>query len=161
MEYDAFAVPTKHLAWFGQILARTAAGAQLAFAGAGREVAQYLTAKQGRRHYEQRTFAGSSSVHDASHRFGSTTFVGTDHVFRLGGVRVEAFSEMAEELYDLLADGEVEQYRRRTYALRNDWPSETTAPCWGPASFREDGTVMALRVLPEFPTRVTADALKL
>ncbi|MEU7488130.1 hypothetical protein [Streptomyces sp. NPDC042319] len=156
--HDAFAVPTKNLAWFGQVLARTAAGAQLAFAGAGREVAQYLTDKQGRRYYQQHTFAGSSSVHDASHEFGSTRFVGTDHVFRLGGVRVEAFSGMSEELYDLLADGEVEQYRCRAYALRNDWPSDTTALCWGPVSFRQDGTVMALRVLPDSSTGVTADA---
>ncbi|MBV9022315.1 MAG: hypothetical protein JO362_00570 [Streptomycetaceae bacterium] len=152
--HDAFFVPRKHLTWFGQVLARTGAAGQLAFAGAGRDIAQYLTPKQGRKHYEQRTFAGSSSVHDASHKFGPAVFVGTDQVFRLGGIRVEAFSGMAAELYELLVKGEVEQYRRRAYELRATWPSSVTVPEWGPVSFRDDGTVMALRILLGADTEV-------
>lgn len=146
--HDAFFVPPKNLAWFGQVLARTGAASHLAFAGAGREIAQYLTLKQGRKHYEQRTFAGASSVHDASHKIGSTIFVGTDQVFRLGGKRVEAFSGIASELYELLVRGQVEEYRRQAYKLRDTWPRKTTAPEWGPASFSDDGTVLTLRVLP-------------
>ena len=145
---DAFFVPPQELNWFGQVLARTAAAGHLAFAGAGQDVAQYLTPKQGRKYYEQRTFAGVDSVHDASHVIGSTRFVGTDQVFRLKGKRVEAFSGMAEELYELLRKGQVEEYRRQAYKLRDTWPTATTAPGWGPASFRDDGTVMMLRVLP-------------
>ncbi|MGW1755063.1 hypothetical protein [Streptomyces mirabilis] len=75
--------------------------------------------------------------------------VGTDQVFRLNRVRVEAFSGIAEELYELLVKGEVETYRNRTYDLRDTCPTSTTAPLWGPVSFGDDGTVMALRVLPK------------
>ncbi|MBO8192032.1 hypothetical protein ITI46_10180 [Streptomyces oryzae] len=146
--HDGFLIPRKDRAWFGQVLARTGAAGQLAFAGAGTEIAQYLTSDQGRKQYEQRTFAGSSSVRDTDHRFGTTHFFGTDQVFRLNGIRVEAFSGLAEDLYQLLIGGKVEAYRRRAYDLRPTLPSDATAPGWGPVSFGEDGTVMALRVLP-------------
>ncbi|MFI7007543.1 hypothetical protein [Streptomyces sp. NPDC050145] len=144
---DGFLIPRKDVGWYGQLLARTGAAGQLAFAGAGPEIAQYLTDRQGHKHYKLRTFAGSSSVRDARHKIGSTWFVGTDQVFRLNQTRVEAFSGMAEELYGLLVEGEVEAYRRRVYDLRGSLPSGTTAPDWGPASFGRDGTAMALRIL--------------
>ncbi|WP_345013977.1 hypothetical protein [Streptomyces shaanxiensis] len=69
---DGFVVPRKELGWYGQLLARTGAAGQLAFAGAGTEIAQYLTEKQGNKHYKQQTFAGSSSVRDARHTAPST-----------------------------------------------------------------------------------------
>lgn len=146
---DGFFIPRKDLDWYGRLLTRTGAAGQLAFAGAGKEVAQYLTDKQGHKHYAQRTFAGSSSVRDACHEIGTTRFVGTDQVFRLNGTRVEAFSGMDEELYELLIEGKVEAYRRRTYEKRDAYPTGTTAPKWGPVSFGDDGTVIALRILPK------------
>ncbi|MGA5358080.1 hypothetical protein [Streptomyces purpurascens] len=145
---DGFLVPRKELGWYGQLLARTGAAGQLAFAGAGTEIAQYLTDKQGHKHYKQRTFAGSSSVRDARHKIGPTVYVGTDQVFRLNRIRVEAFSGISEELYELLIKGQVEEYRNRVYELRDTYPTSTTAALWGPVSFGNDGTVMALRVLP-------------
>ncbi|MFF5969812.1 hypothetical protein ACFY64_40250 [Streptomyces collinus] len=145
---DGFLVPRKELGWYGQLLARTGAAGQLAFAGAGTEIAQYLTDKQGHKHYKQRTFAGSSSVRDARHKIGPTVYVGTDQVFRLNRIRVEAFSGVSEELYELLIKGKVEEYRNRKYDLRDTYPTSTTAPLWGPVFFGNDGTVMALRVLP-------------
>ncbi|KAB8163890.1 hypothetical protein FH609_018735 [Streptomyces sp. 3MP-14] len=146
--HDGFFVPEADLAWFGRVLARSGAASQLAFAGAGVEIAPYLTEKQGFKHYRERTFAGASSVRDAEHQLGQHRYVGTDQVFRLGGRRVEAFSGMAKELYAPLARGEVEEYRRRAYELRDSWPRTTTVEGWGPASFGTDGTVMALRLLP-------------
>ncbi|MFE4411948.1 hypothetical protein [Streptomyces sp. NPDC056821] len=146
---DGFLIPRKNLGWYGQLLARTGAAGQLAFAGAGTEIAQYLTDKQGHKHYKQQTFAGSSSVRDARHKIGPTVYVGTDQVFRLNRVRVEAFSGIAEELYELLVKGQVEEYRNRAYDLRDTYPTSAVAPLWGPVSFGDDGTVMALRVLPE------------
>jgi hypothetical protein len=110
--------------------------------------AQYLTDKQGHKHYEQQTFTGSSGVRDARHKIGSTVYVGTDQVFRLNRIRVEAFSGIAEKMYELLVKGRVEDYRNLAYELRDTYPTRTTAP-WGPVSFRDDGTVMALRVLPK------------
>ncbi|MEV6946748.1 hypothetical protein AB0N07_33220 [Streptomyces sp. NPDC051172] len=146
---DGFLIPRKEVGWFGRLLARTGAAGQLAFAGAGTEVAQYLTDSQGHKHYKQQTFAGSASVRDARHEIGSAWFVGTDQVFRLNHVRVEAFSGMPEELYELLVKGKVEAYRHRAYDLRDTLPTGTTASKWGPVSFGADGTVMALRILPK------------
>ncbi|MFF7198595.1 hypothetical protein ACFZAM_33420 [Streptomyces sp. NPDC008079] len=146
---DGFLIPYKDLGWYGQLLARTGAASQLALAGAGTEIAQYLTNNQGHKHYKQQTFAGSSSVRDARHKIGPTVFVGTDQVFRVNGVRVEAFSGIAEGLYERLARAQVEDYRNLAYDLRNTHPISTTVPSWGPVSFGKDGTVMALRVLPK------------
>ncbi|MDQ0711382.1 hypothetical protein QFZ55_000834 [Streptomyces luteogriseus] len=39
--------------------------------------------------------------------------------------------------------------RNRAYELRDTYPTSTTAPQWGPVTFGNDGTVMALRVLPK------------
>lgn len=50
------------------------------------------------------TFAATSSVDDADIEVDDTGFVGTDHVFRMGSARIEAFSGMAEDLYGLLKD---------------------------------------------------------
>ncbi|MFG3043562.1 hypothetical protein ACGFZR_01365 [Streptomyces sp. NPDC048241] len=146
---DGFLIPRKDLGWYSQLLARTGAAGQLAFAGAGTEIAQYLTDNQGHKHYRQQTFAGSSSVRDARHKIGPTVYVGTDQVFRLNRVRVEAFSGIVEELYELLIKGQVEEYRNRAYDLRDTYPTSTTAPLWGPVSFSDDGTVISLRVLPK------------
>ncbi|MFD7985471.1 hypothetical protein ACFV4M_19150 [Kitasatospora indigofera] len=145
---DGFQVTEEQAAWFAHILARTGAAGLAAFAGGGKATAQYLTKRQGRRFYDVPTFAGSSSVHDADITVGGTKFVGTDHVFRLNTVRVVAFSGIAEPLYPLLAEGQVEEYRRKAYAMRSHWQKLGPIADWdGPISFREDGTVMALRLL--------------
>ncbi|MQS14789.1 hypothetical protein F7Q99_21620 [Streptomyces kaniharaensis] len=149
--HNAFLIPVKELSWFAQVLAATGAAGQLAWTGAGREISRYLTAVQGRHRYQERTFAGAASVRDAHHTFNGERFVGTDQVFRLDGQRVEAFSGMAAPLYELLEMGKVEEYRRLAYERRDVWPTGTTAPGWGPTSFRDDGTVMALRILPKEP----------
>ncbi|MEY9956620.1 hypothetical protein [Streptacidiphilus sp. MAP5-52] len=149
--HNAFLVPGQDLGWFAQVLAATGAAGQLAWAGAGREISRYLTEVQGRKRYQENTFAGAASVRDARHTIGGELFVGTDQVFRLDGQRVEAFSGIAEHLYKLLEAGKVEEYRRRTYESRDSWPVGTTATGWGPTSFREDSTVMALRIVPNPP----------
>lgn len=146
--HNAFLVPGNELGWFAQVLAATGAAGQLAWAGAGREISRYLTAVQGRDRYLARTFAGAASVRDAHHRIGGELFVGTDQVFRLDGQRVEAFSGIASSLYTLLEAGRVEEYRRLAYEQRGVWGTGTTAHGWGPVSFRDDGTLMALRILP-------------
>ncbi len=48
------------------------------------------------------------------------TFVGTDHVFRLNGTRVEAFSGLARSLFRHLRDGGSGTGERRTpYVARS------------------------------------------
>ncbi|MBT2396450.1 hypothetical protein [Streptomyces sp. ISL-100] len=147
---DGFQVPEKDLGWFGQLLARTGAAGLTAFSGGGPTTARYLTAHQGQAHYAAPTFAATSSYHDADIDIGDTKFVGTDHVFRMETVRIEAFSGMDSRLYELIADGRLEEYRQAAYELRPKWHNTREAgKKWnGPISFHDDGTVMALSILP-------------
>ncbi|MFD9794018.1 hypothetical protein ACFWXK_24065 [Streptomyces sp. NPDC059070] len=146
---DGFQVGENDLVWFGQLLARTGAAGLTAFAGGGKKTAQYLTKHQGREHYDVPTFAATSSSHDAEITVGGRKLVGTDHVFRMETVRIEAFSGMDADLYGLISEGRVEEYRRAAYELRSALPSPEEARKWnGPISFHEDGTVMALSILP-------------
>ncbi|MEV0090078.1 hypothetical protein [Streptomyces sp. NPDC050738] len=143
-----FQVSTDLFGWFSQVLARTEAAALTAFTGGGRPTAQYLTKEQGKRHFDLPMYAGADSVKDAEYTIHGTNFVGTDHVFRLNKTRVEAFSGLAEPLFNHLEHGDVASYRQEVYRERADWPTSTTAPKWGPVSIRPDGSVMAMRILP-------------
>lgn len=146
---DGFQVPENDLVWFGQLLARTATAGLTAFAGGGPTTARYLTARQGQKHYAAPTFAATSSFHDADIEVGDTKFVGTDHVFRMETVRIEAFSGMVPELYELIRYGRVEEYRQSAYELRSKMNTTDATGKWnGPISFHGDGTVMALSILP-------------
>lgn len=145
-----FHVTSKRSAWFGQVLARTAAAGLTAFAGNGDATGQYLTERQGRKHFTGFAHAATGSVQDADNVLLGIPFVGTDHVFRLNGVRVEAFSGVATALFDRLARGRVEQYRREIYSNRHDWPNASWDSSWdGPVSVHPDGTVLAMRRLPQ------------
>ncbi|KIX79872.1 hypothetical protein SF12_01610 [Streptomyces sp. MBRL 601] len=146
--HNAFLIPEAEHSWFGRVIARAHAAGQLSLSGGGGAVGQYLTDEQGRKHFSEKAFAGAASVHDAKARFAKERYVGTDQVFRIDGTRVEAFSGMAEELYELLADGKVEEYRRRAYERREEWPEPGDVDNWGASSFRPDGTALAIRVVP-------------
>ncbi|WP_236578657.1 hypothetical protein [Streptomyces tendae] len=137
------------LAWFGQLLARTAAAGLTAFSGGRRYTAGYLTARQGREHYDVPAFAATSSIDDADIEAGDTKFVGTDNVFRMGTARIEAFSGTDSGLYELIKDGRVEEYRQAAYELhpKRHAPREAGARK-DPISFQDDGTVMTLSILP-------------
>lgn len=144
-----FHVTPERYEWFGRVLARTNAAGLTSFAGDGEATAQYLTKRQGKQHFEGFAHAGAGSVQDVDHILCGIKFAGTDHVFRLNGVRVEAFSGVAEDLLRLLAKGQVKQYRREIYAGRYSWPDPSENNSWdGPVSIRPDGTVFAMRLLP-------------
>lgn len=146
---DGFQVAEGDLGWFGHLLARTGAANLTALAGGGPQIAQYLTPRQGRQHYDVPTFAATSSVDDADIQVGGTKFVGTDHVFRMGSVRIEAFAGMAEHLYQLIEKSRVEEYRQAAFQSRSTPHNTQGTGRWnGPISFHDDGTVMALSVLP-------------
>lgn len=76
----------------------------------------------------------------------SIDFVGTDHIYRLNGPRVEAFSGLKQSLYMHLHHGRVNEYRRQVHALRGQWPDHSTSGRGNVVSIRADGTVMAIRV---------------
>ncbi|WP_405984783.1 hypothetical protein [Streptomyces sp. NBC_00872] len=146
---DGFQVGEDDLAWFGQLLARTAAAGLTAFAGGGRHAVRYLTDRQGRAHYDVPAFAATSSIDDADLEVADTRFVGTDNVFRMGAARIEAFSGMESGLYKMIKDGSVEEYRQAAYELRSKRRDPLEARKWNdPISFQGDGTVMALSILP-------------
>ncbi len=144
-----FHVTPKRYEWFGQVLARTAAAGLTAFAGNGGATSQYLTERQGRKHFTGFVHAATGSVQDAQNVLLGIPFVGTDHIFRLNGVRMEAFSGVTTALFDLLDHGRVEQYRREIYSHRYAWPRDSWDSSWGgPVSVHLDGTVLAMRRLP-------------
>ncbi|MET7881811.1 hypothetical protein [Streptomyces avermitilis] len=144
-----FHVKPEHYGWFRRVLARTTAAGLTAFAGDGAATLQYLTKRQGQRHFAGFAHAAAGSVQDAQGEFLGIPCVGTDHVFRLNRTRVEAFSGVAEDLFRHLEAGRVEQYRNEVYARRATWPRETwDHEWWGPVSVHPDGSVLAMRVLP-------------
>ncbi|MEU9047719.1 MULTISPECIES: hypothetical protein [unclassified Kitasatospora] len=61
-----------------------------------------------------------------------------------------AFSGVAEDLFEHLAGRRLTHYRHETHARRSSWPTTTWDDGWdGPVSTHPDGSVLALRVLPE------------
>lgn len=149
-----FHVTAQYQEWFRRILARTAAAGLTAFAGDDQATVPYLTKMQGRSHFTEFTHAATGSVQDAKADLFGIHFVGTDHVFRLNGTRVEAFSGVAEELFQHLEQGRLERYRSEVYRRRNTWPAgQPSESEWdGPVSLRDDGTVLAIRLFAEGDT---------
>ncbi|MDF9814146.1 hypothetical protein [Streptomyces sp. SPB162] len=144
-----FHVQPEHFPWFRQVLARTGAAGLTAFAGDSAATAQYLTKRQGQRHFTGFTHAATDSTQDANQTLLDIPCVGTDHVFRLNRTRVEAFSGMDKHLFRHLAAGRVEQYRTEVHDLRKTWPLLAWDSEWnGPVSVHHDGSVLAIRVLP-------------
>lgn len=144
-----FHVTPERYEWFHHVLARTAAAGLTSFAGDGEATVQYLTTRQGSRHFTGFAHAATGSVQDARQTLLGIRFVGTDHVFRLNRTRVEAFSGVAEDLFRHLEEGQVEQYRQEVYARRDTWPADAWDGRWrGPVSIHPDGSVLAMRVLP-------------
>lgn len=143
-----FHVQHNHYSWFRQVLARTAAAGLGAFAGDGDTAAKYLTKRQGRERFIGFAHAAAGSVRDADHVLMGNQFVGTDHVFRLNRVRVEAFSGVIEDFFNHLEKGHVEQYRAEAHARRVSLPAAGWDERWGgPVSVRQDGSVLAMRLL--------------
>jgi hypothetical protein len=144
-----FHVKPERYQWFRHVLARTAAAGLTAFAGDGEATVPYLTTRQGQRHFTGFAHAAMGSVQDTAHTLLGVPFVGTDHVFRLNWTRVEAFSGVEADLFDHLANGRVEQYRSEVHARRSTWPLDTWDSTWeGPVSVHQDGSVLAMRLLP-------------
>ncbi|MFE9801387.1 hypothetical protein ACFYP6_21405 [Streptomyces goshikiensis] len=143
-----FHVQPEHYPWFRRVLARTAAAGLTAFAGDGTATAQYLTKRQGQRHFTGLIHAATDSVQDAYVQLHGIDFVGTDHVFRLNRTRVEAFSGVAKDLFHHLENGQLERYRTAVHAQRKSWPLLGWDSKWdGPVSIHQDGSVLAMRVL--------------
>lgn len=141
-----FQVLPDSFAWFSIVLARTEAATLTAFTGGGKPTAPYLTKEQGKRHFEHEIQANRHKLRDEEHRIHNIDFVGTDHIFRLNGNRVETFSGLEKSLYLHLKQGYVNEYRREVHALRGQWPTHSASEEWESVSIRADGSVMAIRL---------------
>ncbi|WP_197048971.1 hypothetical protein [Streptomyces violaceusniger] len=150
-------VKPDQFAWFQQTFAHTDAAGLMAFAGAGRATARLLTKRQGREFFEAFEHPAAGSVQDITCTLLGDEFAGTDHVFRLNGDHVEAFSGVQTDLFRHLARGtragddkteraQVSAWRSTLRERRKAWPRTDWDDEWGgPVSIREDGTVLALR----------------
>lgn len=103
--------------------------------------------------------AAAGSVQDVEHKLLGDKFAGTDHVFRLNGLRVEAFSGVETELFRYLAKpgangtsekahADITELRSKIHARRNSRPRTAWDTEWGgPVSIHQDGTALAIRVV--------------
>lgn len=143
-----FHVLPQHAGWFRTVLARTDVAGLVAFTGDSGATAPYLTKHQGREYYTRQSHAAISSVRNIEHTLLGIPCVGTEHVFRLNGERVEAFSGLAEDLFKILTQGRVDKYRREVDARYDRHPYAWWDRSWeGAVSVRPDGSVLAIRRL--------------
>ncbi|MGY5131697.1 hypothetical protein ACWGJW_04690 [Streptomyces nigrescens] len=142
-------VTPKYYTWFQETLGHTGAAGLMAFTGSSKATARYLTDRQGYKRFDGFEHAASGSVQDISHELLGDTYAGTDHVFRLNGPRVEAFSGVEARLFNLVSQGRVEEYRASVHAARRTRPRLAWDKKWGgPVSVHADGSVFAIRLLP-------------
>ncbi|MFB7324703.1 hypothetical protein [Streptomyces sp. NPDC056190] len=142
-------VTPEYYTWFQETLGHTAAAGLMAFTGSGKATARHLTERQGYKRFQGFEHAASGSVQDISHELLGDTYAGTDHVFRLNGPRVEAFSGVDAKLFRLISEGGVEEYRAIVHTTRHTRPRLAWDKKWGgPVSIHPDGSVLAIRLLP-------------
>ncbi len=155
-EYGArpgFYVPPERSEWFSRVLARTSAASLLAFVGDRRSARSLLTPRQQARVGSDYTLPGTDALFDAEIQLGGLTFVGTDHVFRFGSQRMEAFSGILVGLRRRLVAQDLESYQRalpkvvEQWSLRRseaeqDWGGQQR---FGVVAMDNDGALLGLR----------------
>ena len=145
---SGFHVPPQEAAWFQKVVARTDAAGLAAFTGDNKVTADHLTRRQGKKGYEKGGHSAISTSRDEKHFFFGRRFVGTDHVFRVRGVRVEVFSGVEADLFALLEKGDVNGYRQKLDSIVGSEPRACWSDQWnGALSVRPDGSVLAIRRL--------------
>ncbi|MEU9953424.1 hypothetical protein [Streptomyces sp. NPDC047939] len=136
-------VQAKDYAWFQESLAHTTAAGLMAFTGSGHATTRHLTDRQDRKRFTGLEHAASMSIQDAAHTLFGNEYVGTDHVFRLNGLR------RGRGGLPSARPGDVEEYRALVHASRHVRLRLTFDQGWGgPVSVHADGSVLALRLLP-------------
>ncbi|MFF0623805.1 hypothetical protein [Streptomyces sp. NPDC004296] len=154
-------VGPEHYEWFQRALAHVGAAGLTAFAGDGESTAALLNTRQGSEFFQDFTHASAGSVQDAGYKLLGENFEGTDHVFRLNGARVQAFSGVAKGILDALVTraksekperhADVSTYRQRVH----EWKAKRHGTFWdqkwgGVVSISRDGTALAMRQVPPF-----------
>ncbi len=147
--------------WFQRALARVGAAGLMAFAGDGESTAALLNTRQGSDYFQGFAHASAGSVQDARYKLLGEQFEGTDHVFRLNGERVQAFSGVAKDILDILVTrngsetpdqrADVAAHRQRVH----EWKAVRHGTFWdrkwgGLVSISRDGTALAMRQIAPF-----------
>lgn len=144
--------------WFQRSLARVGAAGLTAFAGDGESTAALLNTRQGRDFFQGFATAASGSMQDARYKLMGESFEGTDHVFRINGERVQAFSGIAKDILQVLVTrkeqerhADVAAYRQRVH----EWKDKRHGTFWdhtwgGVVSISREGSVLAMRQIPPF-----------
>jgi hypothetical protein len=143
-----FYIPPQRSEWFSRVLARTSAASLLAFVGDRAAARDLLTPRQQDRVGSAYTVPGTDAQFDAGIMLGGMTFVGTDHVFRFGSRRMEAFSGILVGLHRLLAEKDLQGYQSALPQVIAAWSQQrhdAEADWGGVVTMDSDGAVLGLR----------------
>ena len=143
-----FSLPEQEWEWFSRVLARTTAAALLTFAGDRNAARTLLTKRQQYRLGSSYSHASPGVRCDTGITLGGIRLVGTDHVFRLDGKRVEVFSGIREDMHGLLARHELEEHEARLRGVLASWrrrKAHVDKDWGGPVRMDSSGAVFAIR----------------
>ncbi|MCX2729550.1 hypothetical protein OOZ19_04820 [Saccharopolyspora sp. NFXS83] len=144
-----FAVPEDRRGWLSRLLVRTSAASLLTFAGDRAAASDLLTERQRKRLGTTGADSVPGAQGDASITLGGMSFVGTDQVFRLKGRRVEVYSALLADQYDLLAAGRLDEHEARVPTALKAWHRNKTSAEreWkGHVHMDASGALLAIRV---------------
>jgi hypothetical protein len=146
-----FYIPPERSEWFSRVLTKTAAAGLLAFAGDRAAARRLLTPRQQTRVGAAYEHPSTGVIQDTEITLGGLHFVGTDHVFRFGPQRIEAFSGISEDLHRLIGvNRDINGYESALPAVRNVWDTRTAdaEEEWGGAiAMDADGAILGLRAV--------------
>jgi hypothetical protein len=143
-----FYIPPQRSEWFSRVLARTSAASLLAFVGDRAAARELLTSRQQVRVGPEYTHPGTDALFDTGITLGGLSFMGTDHVFRFGSQRMEAFSGLLEGLHRLLAEKDLQGYQAALPQVMAAWSQrrrDAERDWGGVVAMDADGAVLGLR----------------
>lgn len=143
-----FYLPPERSEWFSRVLARTSAASLLTFVGDRKGARELLTPRQQARVGSEYALPGTDTVFDTGVVLGGMRFIGTDHVFRFGSQRMEAFSGVLVGLRQLLAEKDLQGYQSALPSVLAVWADrrqEAEAEWGGVIAMDTDGAVLGLR----------------
>lgn len=107
-----------------------------------------LTPRQQQRVGSKYTVPGTDALFDTGIMLGDLPFVGTDHVFRFGSQRMEAFSGMLLGLHRLLAEKDLQGFQAALPEVLDEWSQrrrDAEADWAGMINMDTDGAMLGLR----------------
>ncbi|QIZ37349.1 hypothetical protein [Saccharopolyspora sp. ASAGF58] len=143
-----FALPVERWEWFSRVLARTTAAGLLTFAGDRDAARSLLTKRQQYRLGSGHSHASSGMQFDTGITLGGLSFVGTDHVFRLSGQRVEVFSGLFKHMHSRLVNQELDDHEAELPAALATWKRRKAVAIkdWGGLVHMDStGALLAIR----------------